>query len=234
MILWRYLSTEYACQAFEIGEWKLGKIAELNDPLDCRPVLFKHRGSRKPEALGNALLDQLTESIGLLCYSEKIEDPAVWAHYGDDHRGIALGFSFPEGYEAMKVKYLKRRARLYADDFQLVSGEAEPQIAQLIGKGWLSKAPGWAFEAEHRHFISLMGEGVFYRRPHYFRRVPWEHLRHIVIGVRSPMTPTELGKLYFNIPGVEKGSISMSVAKAIVDPTNNRIDARLPEPIAKR
>ncbi|MES2923948.1 MAG: DUF2971 domain-containing protein [Verrucomicrobiota bacterium] len=232
MILWRYLSTEYACQAFETGEWKLGKISELNDPLDCRPVIFKSRRSRTPEAFDNVELDHLTESIGLLCYSEKIEDPSVWAHYGDDHRGIAFGFNFPEGYEPMKVKYVKRRARLYADDFQFESGDAAPRIAQLIGKGWLSKAPGWAFEAEHRHFISLMGDGAIYRRPHYFRRVPWEHLRHVVIGVRSPVTQIELGKLHFRIPGIEPGSILVTFAKAKVDPIN-RIDARLPKPITK-
>ena len=224
MILWRYLSTEYACQAFETGEWKLGKISELNDPLDCRPVLFKSRHSRKPEASDNVLLDHLTESIGLLCYSERIEDPSVWAHYGEDHRGIAFGFSFPGGYEAMKVKYTKRRARLYDEDRKLVSGEAGPQYAQLIGKGWLSKAPGWAFEAEHRHFISLIN-GAIYRRPHYFRRVPWEHLKHVVIGVRSPITPTEIGKLYRNTPEID-GSNPVTFAKAKVDPINNRIHAR--------
>jgi hypothetical protein len=224
MIVWRYLSWEFAVEAFETGEWKVGRISELNDPLDCRPTIV---GSRGKAVVGEpGIIKALTDTVGLLCYSEKIDDPAVWAHYGRSHSGVAFGFHFPEGEEKpVKMKYVKRRPRISLDDLERAKGN---DIIAAVLRGWNSKAPGWRFEAEHRHFISLAPNAVTYRRPHFFRRLPWERLNYVVLGVRCPLATADLMHLTNNIPGFDGFAPFFACNRAEVDPVLNRIDPRLP------
>lgn len=231
MTVWRYLSTEYACQAFEKGFWKIGRIAELNDPLDCRPVVLRERGRLDVDPEGYPLLDHLTQNIGLLCYSKSVEDPAVWAHYGDNHRGIALGFDFPPDEAPLEMRYRRKRARFYSKE--LLEMELDRTIYfEVIQKGWLVKSPGWRFEREFRHFLFLGAEGVTFSRPHYYRTVPWERLRHVVIGIRSPMTVLDVTKMLRSIEAIDHSRLF--VYKAQVDRLNYRIEAGVTKVISRR
>jgi len=40
MMLYRYLSEEFALQVLQTREWKVGRLLELNDPADCQPTLI--------------------------------------------------------------------------------------------------------------------------------------------------------------------------------------------------
>ncbi|RYD63336.1 MAG: DUF2971 domain-containing protein [Verrucomicrobiaceae bacterium] len=225
MIVWRYLASEYAVAAFETGDWKIGRVSELNDPLDCRPAILSSRSTNISPIGDPYLVKHFIEMVGLLCYSEKIDDPAVWAHYGRNHTGVAFGFRFPDGPEkTTKVKYLRRRPRVYMDDLKKAKGE---DLRKVVMRGWNSKAPGWRFEAEHRHFISMTPGAVEYRRPHFFRRVPWERLKYVVLGVRCPLSILELMHLNRRIPGLPDG-VTAIFQRAELDPLINRIDPRLP------
>ncbi|QJE97994.1 DUF2971 domain-containing protein [Luteolibacter luteus] len=224
MILWRYLSTEFAFQALETGQWKLGRIQELNDPLDCWPVVLPAREGKKGTGMDpELLLKCYTEDWGIICYTESIHDPAVWAHYGDCHRGVAFGFDFPEEVAPLKVNYVEKRPFFYAD--QLMGGHISKEAdrrAQLIRDGFLHKAPGWSFEKEHRHFVSFMDPSVEFRRPHYFTSVPKQYLKHIAIGIRSQATNIDFTK-FFGLSRPESTPLLRSVGRVRIDQEYNRV-----------
>jgi hypothetical protein len=45
-MVYRYLNEQYGLEALQNREVKVGRLLELNDPADCRPILT---GARKQE-----------------------------------------------------------------------------------------------------------------------------------------------------------------------------------------
>jgi hypothetical protein len=97
MMLYRYLSEEFALQVLQTREWKVGRLLELNDPADCQPTLID--APKQPNEAADAeyarnYLRKVYEDVGVICLSAAISDPVIWSHYADGHRGIALGLDF--------------------------------------------------------------------------------------------------------------------------------------------
>src|SRR5436190_1400166 len=104
MIVYRYLSEQYGLLALQQRKWKIGRLLDLNDPMDCQPRL--HRGSGTPVSIASdPVFREIFDSVGIICYSESINDPVVWSHYADSHRGMALGFEYPPNVDLFKVEY---------------------------------------------------------------------------------------------------------------------------------
>ena len=47
MIVYRYFNEQFGLIALQQRLWKIGRLLELNDPLDCQPVLFR-QGQTEP------------------------------------------------------------------------------------------------------------------------------------------------------------------------------------------
>ena len=108
MIVYRYFNEQFGLMALQQTQWKIGRLLELNDPLDCQPTLI-----RKGQALlaeDSPFIRDTYEWLGILCYSALIDDPVIWSHYADRHRGMALGFELPTD-ELLKVEYPADDAR---------------------------------------------------------------------------------------------------------------------------
>lgn len=90
----------------------------------------------------------VSDSIGLLCLSERHDDLLMWSHYADRHRGFVLGFErSPEnivGRQASPVVYQQAYPRLSLVDFD---PKTNPQSAEIL---WLTKSVHWAYEREWR------------------------------------------------------------------------------------
>ena len=155
MIVYRYFNEQFGLLALQQTQWKIGRLLELNDPLDCQPILF-HKGQTEPFlAEDSPFIRDTYEWLGILCYSAQIDDPVLWSHYADCHRGMALGFELPPD-ELFKVDYPAddARARLDYDKLeQLVSLEHGHALKELIASGFTRKANGWKYEEEYRQFI---------------------------------------------------------------------------------
>jgi Protein of unknown function (DUF2971) len=48
---------------------------------------------------------------GIVSFCEEPDNLLLWAHYGDSHRGIALGIQFDAENEPIKVEYLPENKR---------------------------------------------------------------------------------------------------------------------------
>lgn len=135
MILYQYrgpISDEKRFQYFvdliRNGAMKFSKPSEFNDPFDCCPTQF----SELPiNVLPHGVTDELnrhiqhaiSQIVGVACFTPHPNKMLMWSHYGDQHRGVCVGFDSDilinnvqknsEGYpiysEIRKVEYTKLR-----------------------------------------------------------------------------------------------------------------------------
>ncbi len=150
-------------------------------------------------------LEGIGETLGLLCYCALNDDPTVWGHYGDRHRGIALGFDFKEGERCFphKVRYDNQRPELNLSDIGISPEDRDPQVAQvkLIEKGFITKHPSWTYEKEYRDFVPL--NACHMRGEHYFARLLWERLSVIVLGAKCAVSMGDIERIINQRNGAE-------------------------------
>lgn len=89
---------------------------------------------------------------GICCFSEDFNNPLLWSHYGDQHRGICIGYSLDRKPkpELKQVRYGGERTittNLLEQALLKVDKEA---IARLDADFLLRKAPEWHYEKEWR------------------------------------------------------------------------------------
>jgi hypothetical protein len=186
LLLYRYLSALDGLQVLQSAELKVGRMLKLNDPADCQPAIVT-----SPEILDNdayaacaqKFLSTLHEEFGLVCYSAMIDDPVIWSHYADAHKGMALEFEFET--PPLRVGYPPDNLRP-----QLDPSDPEIQGGSLwaLTIGFRCKAKSWEYEREYREFIELTAcrmEGA-----HYFCR-PNGILRRAILGVRCDVTVSD-------------------------------------------
>ena len=218
MRVYRYLRAEHALEALQTKTWKLGRLRELNDPFDCQPVLENAPDQGHPEAnaaFACEYLRGLHLKTGIISYSASIEDPVVWSHYADGHRGIAFALEFGDKQGPMKVDYDEQRPRIdYLRVEELRAKDEEEALLDIITKGFTVKAPSWAYEREYRHFLTLWwGVGCEMKGPHYFRPMPKLELKAVILGARCSVEVEDIRRLVDNWK--PKGKVQ--VTKAVVD-----------------
>ena len=84
--------------------------------------------------------------IGAACFSSKANDPLMWAHYGDRHRGVMIGFdaTHSEFSGAKPVSYSQNRPRVDIDEHGvsqklLVKSEVWEREDEWRMTAWLSQ-----------------------------------------------------------------------------------------------
>ncbi|WP_395830379.1 DUF2971 domain-containing protein [Elstera sp.] len=94
---------------------------------------------------------RINETKGVFSVSEKYNCPLLWGHYGDEHKGICIGYSIPEEYKEnfWKVEYCDNREIKATDLIKKLDGDKE--AARLITKKALgTKSQEWGYEKEWR------------------------------------------------------------------------------------
>jgi len=166
---------------------------DLNDPLDCSPRIINYQPQSVDvlnERFEQNVISDAAKTLGLLCFSEAVDDPVVWSHYADCHRGIALGFCFPEKEAGFPVSYKNERAQL---DYATLSVMESPNLKKVLEQGFTTKAPSWRYEREYRKFVDLdtcrmVGE-------HYFTSLPQMSFIQVVLGCRCAIVANDIIRL---------------------------------------
>jgi len=78
----------------------------------------------------------------MVCFSLAWHNPLLWSHYGDRHRGIALGFDL-DATKCKRVKYVEERPELRTIDLAVAH--------ELL----FTKYVDWKYEEEIRTFTNL-------------------------------------------------------------------------------
>ena len=93
---------------------------------------------------------------GIVSFAERDDCPLMWSHYGDQHRGVCLGYSVPEKSTAdlQEVAYGGGRLVKASDVGAMLDGDDEAR-SRVDADVLLRKANSWSYEREWR----LIGRG---------------------------------------------------------------------------
>lgn len=163
---------------------------ELNDPLDCDPeVIFDidellvnrffeihdlkldpcATNEEKIAIIKKSYLETIQES-GVFCVSETPNNALMWAHYGDEHRGLVLGFKIPDKQSIrenaahlhpLEMSYAGRGKLLVSDILKHAERQSEVTDAfeRMMVASFFTKTDNWRYESEHR-FLAIDKNGL--------------------------------------------------------------------------
>lgn len=178
----------YLKRLLKKGEIKFTSPAEFNDPFDCCPTHLSELPEENafPHAVGESINQTMQSAIskihGIVCFTPYPNKMLMWSHYGDQHRGICVGFdtellveNSPTNSEGnrlfetiQKVEYIEKRPE-----------HGEEAIFFL-------KAKEWKYEEEYR-IISSMKKGFPKWGPGIWN-IHKSSVKEIIIGARVPIT----------------------------------------------
>lgn len=98
--------------------------------------------------------ETITNRIGLLCLSEVPDDPLMWSHYADSHRGVCLAFNWQTEFfgQSQPVIYQKKRP-IINPVFQTKE--------EMLDHALLTKSDHWKYEKEWRIIHYRSGAGAY-------------------------------------------------------------------------
>lgn len=172
----------------------------LNDPYDCQVDLLKAleraiflaSGAQK-EALQQAIqrrpiFDQINNDIkdfGVCSFSASPENQVLWAHYGDEHRGICLTYTIPEEFVNGTNKIIGFSGVNYGNDlltefflnyqFDKVGTELGDFEMEAMKMVLTIKSEDWGYEEEVRMIRQESGP----------MEIPSEFLTQVCFGLRT-------------------------------------------------
>ncbi|QOJ24280.1 MAG: DUF2971 domain-containing protein [Gammaproteobacteria bacterium] len=158
MIVYHFTSSEFALKALRDRRLKISRINELNDPFEFCAADFSDSDTQtKQETFNN----QANDHYGVICFSEQYQDPVLWSHYADGHRGVVLVFEIPDD-KAIAINYQPERFKLDVDAARKRCSFEESDLNQLIS----TKFSSWGYEREIRmmcrlsdHFCQIDAKG---------------------------------------------------------------------------
>jgi hypothetical protein len=119
------------------------------------------------------------------CFSEDWADPALWTHYGANHKGVCLGFDLKEGF-AKKITY--QNDRLREEEFVK---RTDQEILNLL---LYTKFESWKYEREWRVFLKL-ADVASEADLHFFAFSDQLKLAEVVLGVECALSIEAVRKL---------------------------------------
>ena len=85
MLVYHFVNAHYGIEDIHKRRLKISRFMDLNDPFEFLGADLSDREFRR--ALKNTKV-KLSESKGLLCFSESWRNPVLWGHYADKHKGL--------------------------------------------------------------------------------------------------------------------------------------------------
>lgn len=165
MLAYKFLKAEYAIQALHENRLKCATLDSLNDPFECFCYALKTNAHRwafesAKERLGN--------KHAILCCSEVWDNPIIWSHYADSHKGICLELNFSNDKLGRRVNYISEPLAF--------PGTVTLEVANNI---LYSKFDGWSYEREIR-----FGATAFERENGlvFLPLDPYAHVTSVILG----------------------------------------------------
>lgn len=190
MILYQYrgsivdeMKFSYLTSLLKNGSLKFSKPSEFNDPFDCFPSVFWEAPvGRIPhfvvDQMHRARQNAMSQCLGISCFTPHPDKMLMWSHYGDQHRGVCVGFDTDslienieinnEGYPLCstfkKVEYTNERPK--RDDEDSV----------------YKKSLEWQYEDEYR-LVSVCQKGKPEWGPGVWN-IPVTSIKEVILGAR--------------------------------------------------
>ncbi|MDO3559787.1 DUF2971 domain-containing protein [Ralstonia pseudosolanacearum] len=176
MRLYYLTACEWAKKTVKEQRFKLSTFDEANDPFELLAVSIKNRQARK--IYKNHIYKHWINHLAMLCTSTTWHSPVMWAHYGDKHRGVCLGFDTADHVEVSQVSYRADRLPGLLDSL----GQGQIPTQQQVMTALTTKFKDWEYEREWRIFAG--GSEREADGNAYLAFQPGLILREIILGAR--------------------------------------------------
>lgn len=126
---------------------KLSRFYEANDPFELN--LIDSRDPKRREIV-KMIEKYHNERTGMICFGAVWDNPMMWAHYADKHKGVCLGFEV-EDKLVSTVDYTDAK-------IDVEFGEHLPNhglSVELLNKVLTTKSTAWTQEQECRVLAAL-------------------------------------------------------------------------------
>lgn len=151
--VYHFLNTENAVSDILFRRIKISRFSELNDPFElCGAAVIEEKYR---EALQEQTIELINKDWGLICFSKSWDNPVLWSHYADKHKGICLGFDIDNDPSKLHhVEYIEK-------PFLLTFDSIPPQINKAIADKLVRiKYAHWRYENEVRMFYPLSADSI--------------------------------------------------------------------------
>ena len=206
MLVYHFLNEKYGLESLKKKRLRISRLNELNDPFEFISADTSNYVTRKVLHMRKR---KTNKRVGIMCFSKNWNSPVQWAHYGDRHKGICLGFEIPD-HKLLEVEYVDERiaTRVFWDSFP---GPYQEFVRYALSK----KFSHWKYEEECRAIIQLgeTDEGL-----HYSSFSEDLLLKVVLLGCRSTISKKDiqrsLGETYSHVK-VFLTAVSPSLFKII-------------------
>jgi hypothetical protein len=174
-------------------------------------------------------LKQIDQHFGILSLSMTADNLWLWAHYANEHRGLAVEID-PDGSEfnshaspdpnfecAKRVKYSAQRPRI-------------PETDQILFEHFFVKSPEWSYEQEYRivrRFESARETINVQPFPVHLYELPAIAIRKVIFGARVTQ---EQRRALIDETDADPAFAHVGFAEAVLDPGQFKVGIRDVEP----
>lgn len=147
MRVYYYTAHEYALSNIINERIKISLLDELNDPFELLGIDLSDEKFRNAFVAGR---DAIAKTYGIVSFSTGWNNPLLWAHYGDKHKGICLGFDVDDSH-IKEVSYFSDKLIVAVDMGNQYGGLTENTIEKLMCRKYIK----WDYENEVRIIVPL-------------------------------------------------------------------------------
>ena len=208
MKLYNLTSMSFALSNLALSRIKISRIAELNNPFE---LMSANTSDVSQRIALETFKEQTNDSTGLICFSEFWDNPVLWGHYADKHRGVALGFEIDEKL-LFEVTYENAKFDLPINTNNQVECD-ENTLNRLLS----TKFSDWHYEDEWRMFSTLKDSVI--ESGLYFEKFSNDLcLKEVILGVKCELPINEMQSL------VDKLGYKIQVKKAKLDDKTYKVN----------
>ncbi len=211
MRVYYFTSAEYAISNLALKRIKVSRYQDLNDPFELLAADLSDKTVRRQL---RKIKKKIENEQGIICFSTAWNNPLLWGHYADKHRGIALGFDISKSL-LQKVEYEKDLSKI-----TLEKCSDENYIKELS----LTKFEHWSYEDEYRLHINLNLESE--DSGLYFKLFSKDlNLREVILGVKCTV-PISSMRIFFEEKNEKVKVIKSRIAYKDFKIVENRLATR--------
>lgn len=172
MILYKYYGYDSGLKAIKSRNLGFRKPKHFNDPFELS-YLSNSDGNSSKITMLNTRLDQFRDSVAILSLTRTPDNPLMWAHYGEEHKGFVIGYDATDKFLSSQeynlipatsgdVVYTNTKSSHFLDqdtmrkvnEIYLSSlgrnNIKDPETVSLARKIFLTKHASWVYEEEVR------------------------------------------------------------------------------------
>jgi hypothetical protein len=196
MRVYHFLKRGYGLDAIRDRRLKIARLNNLNDPFEFFSFSMRKREDR---LTFEHWRDDMSNDHGLLCFSERSDNPVQWSHYGANHSGVCLGFDISDNL-LLKVKYRSKRGTV---DVQALVNTGGPAEERMMRDALSTKYIHWRYEHEQRLFVGLDHSTITPAGLYFADFGPNLVLREVIVGAKSEINRAEVAEALGDMAEVE-------------------------------